>query len=291
MANNTEYFWNRIGYVEIENDDGEMVRFGGSHDGLDFKFDIQYTGDVATRFTCGILGLGMDTIQRLTVWNFAQAMSRQRKIAIYAGYEKDGLARQVAYGIITRAIPTSPPEMWLNFECLIGSPSFDPSDGKCLKDKTVAEILDVLAKMNSFDSRWDAKTVPPTKKVKHFYVGEAPVWLITKFASRIGVLIYTDGSTLVAADKYAWLTNEVVKAEDVINVYSGLLAIGNIDLKGATIQCRLNTKARLMTWIRVESVIMPSANNNYYVIAKRHVGHYRGKEWYTELQMIRRPAI
>ena len=271
MANNTEYFWNRIGYVEIENDDGKMVRFGGSHDGLDFKFDIQYSGDVATRFSCGILGLGMDTIQRLTVWNYAQAMSRARKIAIYAGYEKDGLARQVAYGIITRAIPTSPPEMWLNFECLIGSPSF--------------------AKMNSFDSRWDAKTVPPTQKVKHFYIGEAPVWMITKFASRIGVLIYTDGNTLVAADRYAWLTSKVIRAEDTINVNSGLLAIGNIDLKGATIQCRLNTKARLMTWIRVESVIMPSANNDYYVIAKRHVGHYRGKEWYTELQMIRRTAI
>ena len=288
MANNTEYFWGRIGYVEIEDDNGQMVRFGGSHDGLDFKFNVQYSGDIATKFTCGILGLGMDTIQRLTVWNFAQAMSRARRIAVYAGYEKDGVARQIAYGIITQAIPTSPPEMWLNFECLIGSPKFDPSDGRCLKGLTAVEILYELAKTNALGCRWDAKDVPGNTKVPRFYIGEAPVWTISKFASRMGVLIYIEGDTLVATDKYAWLTKKVSDAADVINIDTGLLAIGNIDLKGATIQCRLNTRVRLMSWVRLESVLVPSANNNYFVISKKHIGQYRGKEWQTELQMIRR---
>ena len=43
-----------------------------------------------------------------------------------------------------------------------------------------------------------------------------------------------------------------------------------------------------MSWVRLESKIIPSANNSYYVVAKRHVGQYRGDDWFTELETIRR---
>ena len=35
-------------------------------------------------------------------------------------------------------------------------------------------------------------------------------------------------------------------------------------------------------------MIIPSASENYFVIGKRHVGQFRGNDWYTELKMIRR---
>lgn len=288
MATTHEYFWKRIGYVEIEDYDGGMVKYGGSVDGLDYKFDIKYSGDIACQFTVGILGLGRDTIQRLTVWNYAQAITRARKIAVYAGYEKDGLPRPIATGIITQAIPTTPPEMWLNFTCLIGKMDFDPKDPMTMTDTTTSEILAKIAGMNGYMSRWDAKEVSGSKKVAKYYLNAAPSWMLSKFAEDFGVYVYWDDSTLVAVDKNAWATQKVQSVTEVIGPSSGLLAIGNVDLKGATIRRRLDVRSRLMTWVRLESAIIPSASENYFVIGKRHVGQFRGNDWYTELKMIRR---
>lgn len=288
MDTNKTYYWRRIGFVEIEDESGKMRRYGGSHDGLDFKFDIKYAGDVAIEFTVGILGLNRETIQVLTVWDYALALQRARKIIVYAGYEKDGKAQPIARGIITHAIPTSPPEMWLNFKCLIGNMGFDPVNGQCLKNKTVSEILSLFANERGMESRWAAKETPAERKVPKFYTGKSPMWTISEFAASQNVHIYIDDNVLTAVDKYAWRTKEVIKAAEVVNMQTGLLSIGNIDMVGATIKRRLDVRSNLMTWIRIESVIMPSANDYYYVIGKRHTGHYRGDEWTTELQTIRR---
>lgn len=288
MNTNKTYFWNRIGFVEIEDEAGKMRRYGGSHDGLDFKFDIKYSGDIAVEFSVSILGLNRETIQALTVWDYSLALQRARKIVVYAGYEKDGIAQPIASGIITYAIPTTPPEMWLNFKCLIGNMGFDPTAGQCLKNRTVSEILALLAKERGMDSAWNAKEVPAGRKIRNFYLNKAPLWVISDFAASQNVHIYIEGNTLVAVDKYAWRGQKAMKAAEVISTQTGLLSIGNIDLVGAVIKRRLDVKSRLMTWVRLESVIMPSANDYYYVIGKKHTGHYRGDEWTTELQTIRR---
>lgn len=290
MPTNREYFWKRVGFVEIEDDDGRMVKYGGSVDGLDFKFDIKYTGDIACQFTVGILGLGRDTIQKLTVWNYALAITRGRKIAVYAGYEKDGLPRPIATGKITQAIPTSPPEMWLNFTCLIGQMDYDPKDPLTMSDTTPAKILAKIAEMNGQVSRWDAKNTDGAKKVARYYLNAAPSRMASKFADDFNVYVYWDEGVLVATDRNAWMTNSVMSASEVISPYTGLLAIGSVDLKGATIRRRLDVRSRLMTWVRLESEIIPSASENYFVIGRRHVGQYRGEDWYTELKMIRRAA-
>lgn len=288
MATNKPYFWKRVGYVEIEGEDGKMYKYGGSVDGLDFKFDIKYSGDIAVEFSVGILGLSRETIQTLTVWNYAQAISRARKIAVYAGYEKDGIAQPIASGIITQAIPTTPPDMWLNFNCLIGGLDFDPKYQRCIKDKTAAEILDMLAQANKMKSRWLATKAPGDRKIPKFYVGRSPLWVISNFAASQNVHIYIDADVLTAVDMYAWAQVQDKKVAEVIGVETGLLSIGNVDLKGAVIKRRLDVRSRLMTWVRLKSVIIPSASDDYYVIGKRHVGQYRGEEWTTELQTIRR---
>jgi hypothetical protein len=264
-----------------------MRRYGGSVDGLDFKFDIKYTGDIACQLTVGILGLGRDTIQRLTVWNYAQAITRGRKIAVYAGYEKDGLPRPIATGIITQAIPTSPPEMWLNFTCLIGKMDYDPKDPLTMRDTTPPKILAKIAEMNGCESRWDTKK-NSLKKVLKYYLNAAPSRMVSKFADDFNVYVYWDDGVLVATNRNAWMTNKVIAASEVIGPGTGLLAIGSVDLKGATIRRRLDVRSRLMTWVRLESEIIPSASEDYFVIGRRHVGQFRGSDWYTELKMIRR---
>lgn len=286
---NKAYYWNRVGYVEIEGEDGKMHRYGGSHDGLDYKFDIDYAGDTAVEFKVGILGLGRETIQRLTVWNMSEALTRARKIVVYAGYEKDGLSREIASGIVTQAIPTSPPEMWLNFNCLIGTSNYDAQKARCVKGKTRKEILSMLAKMNNTpESRWDAKKVSGDDVIDKFYTEKTPVYMIDKFAEDNNILVYMENGILIACDKNAWDNPESIRSAEVVNVDTGLLSIGNIDLVGATIRRRLDVRSRLMTWIKMESVIMPSSNSHYYIIRRKLVGQYRGKDWYTELQMIRR---
>ena len=268
MPTNKAYFWKRVG--------------------LDYRFDIKYAGDIAAKFTVGILGLSRETIQRLTVWNKAHALTRARKIAVYGGYEKDGVERPLAEGIIVQAIPTSPPEMWLNFECLVGRMDYDPQKSHCVKNATRAFLLELLAKKNGLASRWDAKKVNGNTRVSRFYFKTSPAWMINVFASTFGVHVYIDGNTLVAVDRNAWMDDSVVNNAEEVGPQTGLLNIGNIDLKGATIRRRLDVRSRLMTWIRLVSKIMPSASNSYFVIGKRHVGQFRGQDWYTELQMIRR---
>ena len=288
VPTNKPYFWNRVGFVEIEGEDGKMHKYGGSVDGLDFRFDIKYSGDISVEFTVGILGLSRETIQTLTVWNFAQAISRARKIAVYAGYEKDGIAQPIASGIITQAIPTTPPEMWLNFNCLIGGLDFDPKNGECIKNKTASEILDMLAKANGMQSKWNARYADGNKVIPTFYLGRSPAWVISNFAASQNIHIYIDGDVMTAVDVYAWTRVPDMGVSEVIGVETGLLSMGNVDLKGAVIKRRLDVRSRLMTWVRLKSAIIPSANDDYYVIGKRHVGQYRGQDWTTELQTIRR---
>ena len=43
--------------------------------------------------------------------------------------------------------------------------------------------------------------------------------------------------------------------------------------------------------MRFESKFIPKVNDDtYFVIKKKHTGHFRGEEWFTELDCIRRYA-
>ena len=80
MIGNTPRYWKRVGWVEIELDDGSMRSYGGTNDSLDFRFSGEKTGSIYSSFTVGILGLSRNTITALTVWSTANAPRRTRRL-------------------------------------------------------------------------------------------------------------------------------------------------------------------------------------------------------------------
>lgn len=285
ITNETAY-WKRVGYVAIEDRSGRMRAYGGENGGLDFRFDGQFVGDLCPKFTVGILGLSTDTIQDLTTWNIAESVKKGRKVEVYAGYEKDGLATPLMKGIIIEAYPTNPPEMWLNLTCMMSKDASAPVEKSERFKGKVRELLKEIARRMGKTSRWDAEKEIGDKDTVSI-IGGNPTKMAERFASRYGVIVYEDNGILVSKPKREWLTGAAKMAEP-LSMETGLLGLGNVTMAGATVKRRLDNTARLLSWIKLTSKIVPKANGYYYVISKRHVGHFRGNDWYTELKLLRK---
>lgn len=283
---NQQVYWKRIGYVEIEMRNGKWVRFGGSNDALDFKFEGVMIGDITPSFTVSILGLGIEKINELTVWNPQESTARRRGIRVFAGYEKDGINNPIFEGYVFEAIPTNPPEMWLNFRCLMNIDKKTPvEEQKRFERKPLSEILKGIADALGKSSRWDAEKVSGSKLANFTLTGMTPQMACEEFADRFNVLVYTDGDVLVAADRDGQ-TNDPKNAIPV-STETGMLGISALNVSGATITTRLNRKIKLFSWIDLKSTIVPKANGKYFAVNVVHKGHFRGKEWVTIAKLIR----
>lgn len=285
-------YYKRVGYVSIQGNDGKMHSYGGN-DGLDFKFSGEKYGSIYVNFEVSILGLNASTINDLTVWNPAEAISASRRIEVYAGYENGGIANPIFEGIIIEAIPTNPPEMWLNFKCMkLASGTTDASGevsmpGMIIGDM-IGNIFTNIAHEFGLNAGWDCNK-PTYDTIVNFDYSGSRGKICEKFAQTFDITVYEEDGTL-------WAKNKREQCEDPqglilpVNINNGLLGLTNVTLVGADIKMRLNDKSKLMSWVRLESKLIPKANGLYYVIRKKHTGHFRGEEWFTELQTLRKGA-
>lgn len=283
----SKLYWNRVGYISIQGNDGQMHSYGGT-DGLDFKFSGEKVGDIYAQFECSILGLSSKTINDLTVWNPAEAIQNSRKIQVFAGYEDGGIENPIFEGIIMEAMPTNPPEMWLNFKCLrFGDVNDLIKEPKMYDGYSVRHIFRMIGEELGFGTIWNAKKVSGNDK-SSFAVEGCKKTLVERFSNRFNVTVYEDDGDLIAVDKHPQLDEP--DEPRTINTANGLLALGNITVAGATIKTRLDDSSKMFSWVNLESSIIPKANGSYVVIRKKHQGHFRGQEWYTELETIRQGA-
>lgn len=287
MATEKPVYWNRIGYVAIEGRNGKMFRFGGETDGLDFKFDGEVVADITPTFNVSVLGLSLENINTLTVWNPAESFSQKRKIEVYAGYSADGIANPLFSGFIIEAIPTNPPEMWLNFKCMMNVPNdgAQKSGDKDMQKRPVSEIWNDIAKLFGCSGKWEVKRISASKEIVFKLGGRAPNILVDDFTSMLGIIAFSRNGVLVCKDRRPWADPD--NPTETISTETGLLGIAAVSIKGATIKRRLSDTVRCFDCVRIESKIMPKANGAYTIIKKRHVGHLRGNDWFTELELIR----
>jgi hypothetical protein len=287
MAGNQKVFWGRTGYIAIEGRDGKFVNFGGiTGDSLDFKFDGSLIGDISPTFTAGIRGLSKEHIEQLTGWNPAETLARARQIRVYAGYQKDGISRPLFDGIIREAIPTSPPDMWLNFRCMMNFKKIAPIDKpEVITKESLSTIFGRIADKCGMNWRWNATQADGGREV-NFTMEGTPQDLASTFADRFDLMVYADGDTLIAEDRRPW--RGTVKNPHLVDIENGLLNIGGLTIAGATVVTRLNTRIKMCDWVRLSSTLNPKANGDYVVIKVHHKGHLRGDEWTTTLKMIRR---
>ena len=188
-------YWNRVGYLKIQMDDGTIRQFGGEGEMFDMKFDGLKFGDFYSTFTCSILGLSREHINALTVWDKGQALQRKRYIEVYAGYSSNGddMSTPIFAGYVMNAIPSSPPEMWMNFECIrawdkdqcvTGVETMRDASPRQILQK-IAEILEVDFNLTSFMSstiKWDEE------KYTFSFAGKKKVQLTYDFAHQFNCI-------------------------------------------------------------------------------------------------------
>lgn len=275
-------YWNRAGYLEIED-------FGKLPEGLDIKFDVRKYGNFNVQFSAGVLGLSSYHINELTVWNPRDALESTREIKVFAGYESDSLKFPIAKGFIFTARPTPPPEMWIDFNCMISIKNKVPvEEEEHMRGAEIIKVAERICKLNGYSFTWKS-SIAKNAKVNFMISGSAD-GLVKHFENAFNVVaVLGDKDDITFYDNKAWNRMSVPNnISSVINTETGLLMVGNIDLGGATVRTRLNDRYQLFDWVRLESSLIPKANGNYFVLSKRHVGHLRGNEWYTELELIRR---
>ena len=290
-------YWNRTGYLKIQMDNEGMRQFGGEGEMFDMKFDGLKFGDFYSTFTCSILGLTREHINALTVWDKGKALQKKRYIEVYAGYSSNGddMSKPIFAGYVMNAIPTSPPEMWMNFECIrawdkdqcvTGVETMRDASPRQILQK-IAEILEVDFNLTSFMSstiKWDEE------KYTFSFDGKKKVQLTYDFSHQFNCICIDQNGTIVAADRREWLKSPKRIAREV-SQDTGMLAVGNVDTAGAKVVHRLDNTFSLLSWVDVKSRLIPNMDARpYYVRAFRHTGHLRGDKWQTELELIRQGA-
>ena len=117
--------YNRICYIQIGGgkDFDDIIKSGVENikwetiRGLDVKFDITHPiGSAESEANISICGLSFERIMQLMSWSGeATAYSRCWMIRVYAGYGyNDDDADIIFEGVILTAMPTMPPDIWLN---------------------------------------------------------------------------------------------------------------------------------------------------------------------------------
>ena len=279
-----QLFWNRTGWVDIEG-------YGKPPVGLDFKFEVKKYGNIYSKFSVGILGLNSSNINAMTVYNPVDAVNQGREISVFAGYEADGVPAMICKGTVMNAMPTPPPEMWMNFECMPFLKNKIPIDDvEPMYNKPISEVAKKICDMMGFKYFWRSLNVKESTKINFNFTGCRDTAL-TKLADGLNlVVILGDNNDVYFYDKKAWNTIPIPRPIDIqiINIESGLLMVGNVDATGAKIRVRLNDTYSLFSWIKLESKLIPKASGYYFVLSKTHKGHLRGEEWYTELELRRK---
>lgn len=272
-------YWNRIGHVEVQDASGKMISYAG----LDFKFHAKYKFNSYQDFSVSILGLSSDTINDLTVWHPDDAFRDPRKINVYAGYEDTG-EQLIASGYVWTATPTSPPEMWMNFDCKrwLTEEKYVENE-EVFTDISYIDAFNIICARGNMPAKYAASD--PNKKIARFEVSGHVGRLTRKFAKIVNKNVYSKYGALVCVDKH--MERDAPKREVYVNESTGLLATGNIDMKGAVIVTRLRTDINIDDWIRLESALIPSANGPYYTAEAEYIGHLRGEEWESRFKCFR----
>ena len=273
-------FYNRSGWISIEGRDGKMHDFKG----LDFKFSGEKVGSAYGKFECSIGGLSSDSINELSAWNVGESVKRMRRVDVYAGYEDSG-AERIFSGYVLEAHPTPPPDMWVNIVCL---PKLDQSVNVSVQthgslDDVTREVANHMGlEYYRIDINYDE-----SKKFKFVYDGSR-IGLVNSLAKSVSAKVFVEDDTLIVASKRGWL--EAVKNAHAISMQTGMISTPKVDMRGAVIRVRVDDSYGICSWVYLDSKLFPKANGYYFVIKKKHQGHFRGDEWFTDLECIRAGA-
>lgn len=278
----------RRAYVDFEiktpTQDGQNAK---RVEGLNVRFNVQkFRGQLQGRARISICNLEKADLEYLTTFMSPWIeITKQKKIQLFAGYEgKTGL---IFSGDILKAIPTIPPDVWLNCEALGGYynnlivESFTLNGPIAIGDvcRTVADKLGVSFVSKASESVFGQKV--------DAFCHTGGLNNCVKKINELGLCC-------------AWVENETLFLDDLepqkpqqgeqvrlISEDSGMVGIPEPGPIGVDLSILMDPSIKLGEPIELNSKLIPSANGVYYPYCLEHTGELRGNEWYTKLKCRR----
>ena len=268
--------------VEIETADGQLARF----DGLNVKFTIKKSANaVMNKAEIGIANLSMERVYNLTTFMSPYLNAEKRKLVqIYAGYVKnaDDEVPLIFQGEITRALPTMPPDVWLNCEARSGFYNNQNVVSVSLNGATtVRDICANAARELGLQLNYTAMV---NKAVEGFSHGGGGTNMLARINELGGVIAFEDDGVLKVLDADKPETSDYIR---VLNRHSGLIGIPQPDSMGLKMKMLLDPTFKVGDRIELESEMLPKANGVYWCYALTHSGSLRDTDFYTEIEVKR----
>ena len=252
-------------------------------DGIDVKFNItKVMSSIMNEAHISICNLTKDDIEYLTTFTSEFiAIQERKRIRIFAGYEETGVSL-IFDGDIARAIPTMPPDVWLECKALSGYYSNKEMISMSLKGSiSVNDVCTACASELGLPII-NLSTVP--KMITDFaFTGDK--WkLIGELNDLGGISAWEDNGTLYVANEKT-PRNDIVARE--LSENSGMIGVPKVDPIGIEVTLLLDNSLQIGQTVILNSQLFKQANGNYYIYEIKHDGHLRGNNFQTIIKARR----
>lgn len=264
----------------------EQGRNAKSLQGVNVRFSIpKYRGQIRGQAKISVCNLAGEDIAYLTTYMSPWIeIQKQKKIRLFAGYENNNA--MLFAGDILRAVPTQPPDVWLECEAIGGYFNNLKTESFTVHGPvTVRQLGAHLAQMQGLSFRCLCKEETAQKRLDNFCYTGGLSGSIKKLNDLGCGVFYVEDDILFLDDAEPEL--KAGKTVRLLTEASGLVGIprpGPIGLECTTL---LDPSIKLGEALEVRSSRIPSINGLYYPYALTHEGEFRGNEWYTKLKCAR----
>lgn len=283
------------------NQDGSLAFSKTFVDNISVKFNFQrYIGNAMYGMgKVSLCGLDKQTTNELTtLCSVEQALLERKSITIRAGYG-DSKAL-IIDGTITSAVPTVPPDVWIECDVLNGYERKQIVKSISVKGSlNIKELADTIARQLDLRNGAECR-IKNDSYGKKFYQRKMTNisfrGCITDCLSEVmnmysfekddvfGVpVVYIDNETLIVDYSNFGSVESKNRTHYQINKDTGMVGLPEISMAGtiANITTLLKPEIKAGDVIDLESYMIPKANGQYNVIGVTYSGDFRGENWYS----------
>lgn len=252
-------------------------------DGIDVKFSLTKTmSSIMNEANISICNLVKDDIEYLTTFTSEFiAIQERKRIRIFAGYEETGVSL-IFDGDIARAIPTTPPDVWL--ECKALSGYYSNKDTTSISLKGSLSVSDVCKACASQLELPVVNMSTATKMITDFSFTGSKWKLINELNDIGGISAWEDNGTLYIADEKSPRKDLIAKE---LSETSGMIGVPKVDPVGIEVTMLLDNSLQVGQPVVLNSELIKQANGTYYIYEIKHEGHLRGNNFQTTIKARR----
>jgi len=280
---------NRVGYCIIKKEDGKFYKL----EGLNFKFNITRRAGALHSFAdISIAGLNRDSItEYISFIAPFREYQKHKYISVYAGYEDKGGAVKIFEGDVTHAVPTQPPDVWLNIKARTGYYLQQTIATKSITDKMkFKDVCLNAANWCGCKLIWLVKEQKTEDLVIDQFqcrssLGEVVAHQLEELAQGLVVVNMNKATGCIeVVDHDQPILEQTMK---IISNDSGMIGIPQPTVNGVEVDIMFDPTIRRFQVIRVESELIPTLNGTYSVMCYTHSGELRGNDFKTHIEARR----